>query len=309
MLFCSPSAPHEVGLPRAALGEDVPDGRGVVLGVDPVADVLAPAVELRALAVDDVGDLAGDELLHVLVGTVVVRAVGDGRAQPVGACPGADEHVARGFGGAVRGAGLVRSALGELRRIVEGQVTVDLVGRDVVVADTVLANRLEQAKRALDVGAQERLRVGDGVVVVALGGVVHDGVVAGNDSLQKLGVADVAHDELDAVGGKARDVGGVARVGELVEHGHVHVRVVVHHVVHEVAADEAAAARDDDIAGMKGLSHLLLQPTVRINYEFETDFTRTIQESACIRLAPPMSLTTAPHLPITLSVTKVFVEF
>ena len=67
----------EVGLPHAALGEDVPDGRGVVLGVDPVADVLAAAVELGAHAVDDVRDLPGDELLHVLVGAVVVGAVGD----------------------------------------------------------------------------------------------------------------------------------------------------------------------------------------------------------------------------------------
>ena len=82
-----------VGLPRAALDEDVPDGRGVVLGVDPVADVLAAAVELGADAVDDVGDLARDELLHVLVGAVVVGAVGDRGAQAVGAGPGAHEYV------------------------------------------------------------------------------------------------------------------------------------------------------------------------------------------------------------------------
>ena len=88
-----PIGSDEVGLPRAALGEDVPDGRGVVLGVDPVADVLALAVELGAHAVDDVRDLPGDELLHVLVGAVVVGAVGDGRAQAVGAGPGAHEHV------------------------------------------------------------------------------------------------------------------------------------------------------------------------------------------------------------------------
>ena len=72
-----PVGADEVGLPHAALGEDVPDGAGVVLGVDPVADVLAAAVELGADSVDDVGDLPGDELLHVLVGTVVVGAVGD----------------------------------------------------------------------------------------------------------------------------------------------------------------------------------------------------------------------------------------
>lgn len=255
--------PDEVGLPRAALGEDVPDGRGMVLGVDPVADVLAAAVELGADAVDDVRDLPGDELLHVLVGAVVVGAVGDRGAQAVGAGPGADEHVGAGLGRAVRGARLIRRLLGELGRVVERQVAVHLVGGDVVVADAVLPHGLQQAEGALHVGAQERLRIGDGVVVVALGGVVDDGVVAGDDPIEQLRVADVAHDELDAVGGQPGDVLGVAGVGQLVQDGHVHVGVDVHHVVHEVAADEAAAARDDDVPGLEELfrhvsiSHLI----------------------------------------------------
>ena len=237
----------EVGLPRAALGEDVPDGRGVVLGVDPVADVLAAAVELGADAVDDVGDLPGDELLHVLVGAVVVGAVGDRGAQAVGAGPCAHEHVGGRLGARVRAARAVRRLLGELGRVVERQVAVDLVGGDVVVADAVLADGLEQAEGALHVGAQERLRVRDGVVVVGLRGVVHDGVVARDDAVQQRGVADVADDELHAVGGQPGDVLGVAGVGQLVQDGDVDARVVVHDVVHEVAADEAAAARDDDV--------------------------------------------------------------
>ena len=245
----------EVGLPRAALGEDVPDGAGVVLGVDPVADVLAAAVELGAHAVDDVRDLPGDELLHVLVGAVVVGAVGDRGAQAVGARPGAHEHVGAGLGRAVRGGRFVGRLLGELRRVVERQVAVDLVGGDVVVADAVFADGLQQAEGALDVGAQERLRVGDGVVVVALGGVVHDGVVARDDPIEQFGVADVAHDEFDAVGGQPGDVLGVAGVGQLVQDGDVHLGVVVDHVVHEVAADEAAAARDDDVLRFKNLRH------------------------------------------------------
>ena len=245
----------EVGLPHPALGEDVPDGRGVVLGVDPVADVLAAAVELGADAVDDVRDLPGDELLHVLVGAVVVGAVGDRGAQAVGAGPGAHEHVGGRLGARVRAARVIRRLLGELRRVVERQVAVDLVGGDVVVADAVLADGLQQAEGALDVGAQERLRVGDGVVVVALCGVVHDGVVARDDPVQQLGVADVAHDELHAVRGQPGDVLGVAGVGQLVQDGHVHVGVVVDHVVHEVAADEAAAARDDDVLRFKNLRH------------------------------------------------------
>lgn len=132
----------EVGLPHAALGQDVPDGAGVVLGVDPVADVLAAAVELGADTVNDVGDLPGDELLHVLVGAVVVGAVGDRGAKPVGAGPGTHEHVGARLGRAVRRGRVVGRLLGELVRVVERQVAVDLVGGDVVVADSVFAHGL-----------------------------------------------------------------------------------------------------------------------------------------------------------------------
>ena len=118
-----------------------------------------------------------------------------------------------------------------------------------MVADSVLADGLQQAEGALDVGAQERLRVRDGVVVVALGGVMHDRVVARNQPVQQLRVADVAHDELHAVSRQPGDVLGVAGVGQLVQDGDVHPRVVLHHVVHEVAADETAATRDDDVPG------------------------------------------------------------
>ena len=258
----------EVGLPHAALREDVPDGRGVVLGVDPVADVLALPVELGADAVDDVRDLPGDELLHVLVGTVVVGAVRDRGAKPVGAGPCAHEHVGGRLGGAVGARGLIRRLLGELGRVVERQVAVDLVGGDVVVADAVFADGLQKAEGALDVGAQERLRVGDGVVVVALGGVVHDGVVARDDPIEKLGVADVAHDELHAVRGQPGDVLGVAGVGQLVQDGDVYLGVVLHHVVHEVAADEAAAARDDDV-----LNHgiCIIQTHITLNQPTSND--------------------------------------
>lgn len=116
-----------------------------------------------------------------------------------------------------------------------------------MVADAVLPHGLQQAEGALDVCAHERLRVGDGVVVVALGGVVDDRVVARDDAVQQPGVADVAHDELHAVGRQTGDVLGVAGIGQLVQDGHVHVGMVVDHVVHEVAADEAAASSNDDV--------------------------------------------------------------
>ena len=245
----------QVRLTHAALGQDCPDRARVVLGVDPVAHVLALAVELGAHAVDDVRDLARNKLLHVLVGAVIVRAVGDRGAQPVGAGPRAHEHVAGRLGGGIRTRGLVRGRLGELGRVVERQVAVDLVSGDVVVADAVFAHGLKQAEGALDIGVQERLGLGDGVVVVTLGRVVHDGVVSEHYAIKQLRGADVAHDELHSVGGEPRDVLAVAGVGQLVEHGDVDIGVVAHNVVHEVTADEAAAARNDDVLGLEGFGH------------------------------------------------------
>ena len=133
----------EVGLPHPAAGQDGPHGGAVVLGVDPVADVLAIPVELGARPVDEVRDLARDELLHVLVGPVVVGAVGDGCLEAEGAGPGPHEHVRGRLGGAVRGARAVGRLLGEAGGVVEGQVAVDLVGGDVVVADAVFAAALD----------------------------------------------------------------------------------------------------------------------------------------------------------------------
>ncbi len=153
--------------------------------------------------------------------------------------------------------GAAHVGLEERRRVgdgvvVERQVAVDLVGGDVVVAHAVFAAGLDQRVGAAHVGLEERRRVGDGVVVVGLGGVVDHGVGLGDQAVDQLGVADVAHDELDAARGQARDVLWVAGVGQLVEHGDVDVRVLAHDVVDEVGADEAAAAGDDDALGLEG---------------------------------------------------------
>ena len=90
---------------------------------------------------------------------------------------------------------------------------------------------------------------------MALGGVVDDRVVAGDDAVQQLRVADIADDELHAVRRQSGDILGVAGVGQLVQDGDVHLGVAVDHVVHEVAADEAAAARDDDVLRFEDLRH------------------------------------------------------
>ena len=77
---------HEVGFPDAALGENRPDGTAVIFHADPVAHSQTLPVEFRANAGKNVRDLAGDELLHMLVRAVVIAAIADGGLSPCVRC-------------------------------------------------------------------------------------------------------------------------------------------------------------------------------------------------------------------------------
>lgn len=247
----------QVGLADPSLGQDRPHAAGMVLGVDPVAYVLAPAVQLRPLALEDVRDLAGDELLHMLVRAVVVRAVGNCGPQAVRAGPRAHQHVGRGLRARVRAGRMVRGGLREPGRIIQSEVAIHLVRAHVVVADAVPAHGLEQTERAFHVRPQERFRVRDRIVVMGLGRVVHDRVVARHDPVEQLDVADVAVHELDTILRQARDILDVARIGQGIQHGHMHVRMVVDHVMHEIRTDETTATGHDDVLRSKRLfSHI-----------------------------------------------------
>lgn len=247
----------QVGLADPSLGQDRPHAAGMVLGVDPVAYVLAPAVQLRPLALEDVRDLAGDELLHMLVRAVVVRAVGNCGPQAVRAGPRAHQHVGRGLRARVRAGRMVRGGLREPGRIIQSEVAIHLVRTHVVVADAVPAHGLEQTERAFHVRPQERFRVRDRIVVMGLGRVVHDRVVARHDPVEQLDVADVAVHELDTILRQARDILDVARIGQGIQHGHMHVRMVVDHVMHEIRTDETTATGHDDVLRSKRLfSHI-----------------------------------------------------
>ena len=129
----------------------------------------------------------------------------------------------------------------------ERQVAVDLVGRDVVEADVVLAAGVDQDTGADDVGLNEGGRVDQRVVVVALGGVVDDRISVLDQRVDQFLVTDVADDQLDPVLRQAGQVGLVAGVGQLVEHGHVNFGVVLDDIVDEVGADETGPPGDDDV--------------------------------------------------------------
>lgn len=269
----------QVGLADPAFGQDRPHTAGMVLSVDPVAHVLAPAVQLRPLALEDVRDLAGNELLHMLVRTVIVAAVGNRGPQAVRASPRAHQHVRCRLRRRIRAGRMVRGGLREPGRIIQSEVAIHLVRAHVVVADAVLAHGLEQTERALHVRLQERFRVRDRIVVMGLGRVVHDRVVARHDLVEQLGVADVAMHELDTVLGKARDVLDVARISQSVQHGHVHVRVMVDHVMHEIRPDETTATGHDDVLRSKRLFSHMCNSTFPLSQKHTKHFIDRISNS------------------------------
>ena len=269
----------QVGLADPAFGQDRPHTAGMVLSVDPVAHVLAPAVQLRPLALEDVRDLAGNELLHMLVRTVIVAAVGNSGPQAVRSGPRAHQHVGRGLRTRVRAGRMVRGGLREPGRIIQSEVAIHLVRAHVVVADPILPDRLEQTERAFHVRLQERFRVRDRIVVMGLGRVVHDRVVARHDPVEQLGVADVAMHELDTVLGKARDVLDVARISQSVQHGHVHVRVMVDHVMHEIRPDETTATGHDDVLRSKRLFSHMCNSTFPLSQKHTKHFIDRISNS------------------------------
>ena len=148
---------------------------------------------------------------------------------------------------------MVWGGLGELRRIIQRQIAVHLVGAYVVVTDAILTYCFEQTERALHIGVQERLGIGDGVVVVRFRRIMHDGVMPRHDAIQQIRIADISHDQLHAVFRKSSDVLRIACICQLVQYGDMHIRMIIDHVMYEIRSDEAAATGHNDVLGSKGL--------------------------------------------------------
>ena len=216
--------------------------------MNPVTNVQALAVQLRGQTREDVSDLAGNELLDVLVGAVVVGAVRDGCFNTEGADPCAHEQVGACLGGGVRGRGVVGGGFGELCRIVQLEVTEDLVGGDVVVASAVLTDCFQEAESTDEVSVDERFRVRQGVVVVRFRSVVDNSVCLADQLVSQLAVGNVAYDELEAGFRKTLQRRSICGVGHLIQHSNS-VISVIDEVVNKVRTNKTGAA------GNKNVSH------------------------------------------------------
>jgi hypothetical protein len=145
----------QVGLADLAFGGDQQHGGAVIIDVDPVADIESRPVELRPAAVEDIGDLPRNELLDVLVRTVVVRTVAESGLDAEGAHPGTHQVIRASLSGRVWAGRIVGRALGESAVVLEGELAVDLIGGDVVVSGAVSANCLQEGVRPHQVSGDE----------------------------------------------------------------------------------------------------------------------------------------------------------
>src|SRR5207245_4240494 len=71
------SAADQVGLPDPALRRHLLQRPGMVVDIEPVADVRPSAIDRKRQIVDRVEDDERDQLLWEMIGAVIVRAVGD----------------------------------------------------------------------------------------------------------------------------------------------------------------------------------------------------------------------------------------
>src|SRR5215470_6215837 len=235
-----------VDLTVDTLAEHQVDTRAVVEDVEPIAHVAAVAIERQGLVVERVRDEEWDDLLGVLVRAEVVGRARDHDGDAMGVPVGQREQIAAGLGRRVRVRWPHRIALARGAAL---DRAVHLVGADVQQArDLQLAHRLEQGEDTEHVGLEEGVGLHERAIDVRLGREVHDGVDPAARVTHDLGVADVALDERVArVALEIGQVGGISRVGQLVEIDDAVVRVRGEDVADEVGADEAAAAGDQEL--------------------------------------------------------------
>ena len=246
---------HVVALARASFVKDDVDRAAMVAHPEPVAYVFARSVDGNGLVRETLADHRGDELLVVLPGTVVVRAVRDRDVHPVGAGVGLDEEVGRSL---ARRVGTARRVGRLLREEPFGTETpVDLVGRDVVKAGGLQSAALvpveetlvQKRRRSYHVRFDEAKRIGNGIVDVALRREVKDAfhVELTQGLVKKRRIADVAVNGHDVfhLALPLEDL-PAGRIGEKVEIDEPIAGMPFGEVVDEVGADEAGAPRDEE---------------------------------------------------------------
>jgi hypothetical protein len=102
----------------AALG-DREQRAGVVLDIEPVAHILALAIDRQRLALERIEDDQRNELFGKMAGAEIVRAIGEQHRQAVGVMPGAHQMIGGRFRRRVRRIGPIGRIFAEVPMGVE----------------------------------------------------------------------------------------------------------------------------------------------------------------------------------------------
>ena len=256
--------------------EDHIDCPCVILNVEPVTHILPFSIDRKRTTLTDVIDEQWYKLLRKLVRPVIVRAVGHNCRHPVSVMIGTDKMVTGSLCRRIRTVRLVLALLREERvaerpaaTLVAGRITlrpgqlksaVDLICGDVVEPLPIPAFRLpeltcglKKRQRAKHIGPGERERIHDRPVHMALGGKMDDTIdgIFTDHLAHRLQVADVSLDE-DIVRFilYILEIGEVTRIGKFVEVDDPVVRVLVDEKPHDMTADEAGTAGNQDRPGV-----------------------------------------------------------
>ena len=280
-----------VGFGNFAVMENHVDGASMVFHEEPVANVLALAVNRQRLLVADIVDEEGNQFFGELVRTVVVGAVRYDRRHAVSVMERTHKMVRAGLGCRIR---RVRHVLGGLVeevvtvgqmvfrarrrrgergrdafRVVHLEGAIDFIGGDVVEALAFVLfgeafpiefRGLEQAQSSHDVRLGKRERILDGAVHVTFCRQVDDTVnlFVLHELVERIEVANVhLHELVVRLAFDILEVREVARIGKHIEVDNLVFGILVHEQAHHVAPDKACTAGNDDILH---------------NYSFDEDF-------------------------------------
>ena len=241
----------------AALMENEVYGLAVVEHIEPVAYVGAVAVHgnglfCKASAYDD-----GNELFLMLLGTVVVRAVGGCHVHAVGVMVGSDDEVRSCLAGGIGAVGGIGRVFGKVAGSPERSV--HFIGGNVVEAGVFIAGlylarrvhpvsacRFHEREGSHVVGFHEGARTFYGIVHVAFRRKMDNAanVVLREQLFQKSLVAYVAMHER-VVGHGLAFPQEISRIGELVEIDDLIFRILRAEVRNKVGTDEAGSAGDE----------------------------------------------------------------
>jgi len=274
-----------VGLSDTSARHDSPHRSVVVYHVEPVANVLAIAIDREGFVFQHVENHKRDELFRKLIGPVVVRAIRDGHGKAVGVAICFDQEVAGRLAGGIGRARVVGCGL--LKRAFLAEAAIHFVRRNVVEKHTrasaltrctgqcgriiailalpCLPRSFQKRVGAHHIRRDKGLRIKNRAVHMAFRCKVHhrvDGVVR-KELLHKRRIANVAMDEYVAILVLHSDIGKVLRVasiGERIEIDNPTAKPSIgEEVANKVRADKPCSASHQDIGKRSHLGNSPLQ--------------------------------------------------